>query len=51
MSESGIKRLEAWAQVGVIAVMIILHAIAVESRLAKVEQKVDDLKEFIAHGK
>jgi hypothetical protein len=40
-----VKRLEAWAQVGILVLMILFHTIAIEERLAKVEQKVDDLKE------
>jgi len=52
VSEHTIRRLEAWSQIGILVVTVILHAVAVEARLAKVEQKVDDLKELIldTHG-
>lgn len=47
MSADTAKRLETWAQVGIIALMLIFHAIATQERIAKVEQQIQDLKELI----
>lgn len=47
MSAETTKRIETWAQVGILALMIIFHAIATQERIAKVEQQIQDLKELI----
>ena len=47
VSENGRKRLETWAQVGILGLMILFHASATQERIAKVEQQLQDLKELI----
>ena len=47
MSSENIKRVETWAQVGILGLMILFHAIATQERIAKVEQEVQDVKELI----
>lgn len=47
MTDPGIKRLETWAQVGILVLMILAHMLSTESRLARVEQEIKDVRELI----
>lgn len=47
MSAETAKRVETWAQVGILGLMILFHAIATQERIAKLEQRVQDLRELV----
>lgn len=50
MSADTTKRIETWAQVGILGLMILFHAIATQERIAKVEQQIQDLRELVTHS-